>query len=164
MGDQADHAFVGVNFLVGNRAAQIDHRLAECLGHFGLVLRMDHDIRPGHECVAHILWQSHDIKEHRNRQWPAKCGVEIAFARIDKPADNVDGALADQPFQLLDPGGAKQWIDDVAIIAVVRRIDFLRDEKEIIVRVASELAGIQIAEDVRISQNMQAVFVLGQVP
>ena len=164
MGNQADHAAIGIGLLLGNRPPQVDHRLAERLGHFCRVLRVDHDVGPRHEGVAHVLRQAHDIEEHRDRQRPAKGGVEVAFALVGKGADDVDGALADQPFQRLDASRAEQRVNNVAILAVMRRIYFLRDEEEIIIRIAAELAGIEIAEGLGMTQHVEAIVVLCQVP
>ena len=89
---------------------------------------------------------------------------EFAFALVGEVVEQVPGALADQAFQLEHAFGAEQRIDDVAILAVVRRVDLDRDEIEIVVRIAREGRGAFVGKMLPVAQREQRILVLDELP
>ena len=111
-----------------------------------------------------LLRQGHEVQKHRHRQRSAEICRELTLALVDELIDQVIGELSNRTFQIRNRPGRQHRIEDVAVLAMIRRIDLERNEIEIVRRIARKRRSAGRGEDFRMSQYEERVFIFGDHP
>ena len=122
---------------------------------------MEQGHRPTDKGVAHIARQSHQVQKYQHRQRAAKNLVKFAFALVDEFIDQFIGQCADAGFKFQHALRTDDGVYNVAIFAVFWRVDFDRDEVEVILWITRERRCVLVGKIFCMAQREQRILVFG---